>query len=86
MAKLKQKLREKLLREMRGVEVTKDKSTCYTSVFSETIMAAPFPNNFRMLNITSYDGKGDQAAHAEVFCSWIDFERVLKLARCQASL
>lgn len=32
-------------------------------------MAAPFPNNFKMPNITSYDGKGDLAAYVEVFCS-----------------
>lgn len=48
LVKLKQELREELLREMRNVEALKAQSTHHTSVFSEVIMAAPFPNNFKM--------------------------------------
>lgn len=47
-------------------------------------MVVPFPYNFKMLNITSYDDKSYPDAHVEVFHSWIDFKRVLKLASCQA--
>lgn len=47
-------------------------------------MVMSFVDNFKMLNIMPYNGKGDLAAHIEVFRSWMDFKRVLKLARCQA--
>lgn len=52
---------------MHDVEVSKTQSTCHTFVFSEAIMVAPFPNNFKMLSITPYNGKGDLATHVEVF-------------------
>lgn len=52
-------------------------------MFSEVVMVASFSTNFKMLNIASYDGKGDPTAHVEVFHSWIDFEKVLELAKCQ---
>lgn len=53
-------------------------------IFSEAVMTALFPDNFKMPNIASYDDKGDPATHVEVFCSWLDFERVSELAKCQA--
>lgn len=47
-------------------------------------MEAPFLDNFKMPNITSYDGKDDPTAYVEAFWSWMDFKRVSELVRCQA--
>lgn len=63
---------------MYNVDALKALSTRHISMFSEAIMAAPFPDNFKMLSITPYDGKGDLATYVEVF------ERVSELAKCQA--
>lgn len=53
-------------------------------MFNKAIIAALFLDNFKMLNITLYNSKGDLAADIKVFCLWMDFERVLELARCRA--
>lgn len=50
-------------------------------MFSEAVMATLFLDNFKMLSIISYNGKGDPTTYAKVFRFWIDFERVLELAR-----
>lgn len=52
---------------MRNVDALKTQSTCHTFVFSDAVMAAPFLDNFKRLNITTYDGKGDPATYMEVF-------------------
>lgn len=67
---------------MHSADALKALLTRHSSVFSEVVMATPFLENFKMLSITPYDGKGDPVAHVEVFHSWIDFERVSELARC----
>lgn len=66
---------------MHRANAVKIQAMCHTFVFSDVVMAAPFLDNFKMLNITFYDEKCDPVAHMEVFRSWIDFKRVLKLAR-----
>lgn len=80
--KLKDKLREELLREMQVVDTMKVIVSCHTSVFSEATMAAPFPKNFKMPSIMLYDEKGDQVAYVEVFHSWMDFKKILEVVRC----
>lgn len=69
---------------MCSADASKAQSIRNTSVFNEALMTAPFPDNFKMPSITPYDDKGDLFAYMEIFCSWIDFERVSGLARCQA--
>lgn len=69
---------------MRGAEAIQTQPTLHTLVFSEVVMVATFLDNFKMPNIIPYNGKGDPAAHVEVFRSWMDFERVLKQARRRA--
>lgn len=54
---------------MRGVEALKAQLIHHTLVFGKVVMAAPFLDNFKMPTITPYDGKGDPAAHVEVFHS-----------------
>lgn len=44
LAQLKQKLRDELLREMRDVEAVQTQLAYYTTVFSEAVMATPFPH------------------------------------------
>lgn len=61
---------------MYRVDAVKVQATRHTSVFNDVVMVAPFPDNFKMLNITFYDGKCDLATHVEVFRSWMNFERV----------
>lgn len=39
-------------------------------------MATPFPDNFKMLSIAPYNGKGDLVVHVKVFRAWMDFEKV----------
>lgn len=80
--RLKEELREKFLKEMRGLDVTKAPTLCHSSVFSEALMATLFPDNFKMPNTMPYDGKGDLVVYVEVFYVWMDFERILELARC----
>lgn len=69
---------------MHSVNVLKALSTCHIFVFSEAIMVTPFSDNFKMPSITLYDGKRDLAIYVEVFCSWMDFEKVSKLTKHQA--
>lgn len=56
----------------------------HTMVFTKVIMAALFPNKFKMSNIPPYNSKGDPTAHVKVFHSLMDFERVSELTKCQA--
>lgn len=86
LAQLKQELKEELLKEMCSVKAMQVQPTHYTTVFSEAVMVALFPKNFKMPNIPPYNGRGDCTAHVEVFRSWMDFERVSELARCLAFL
>lgn len=84
LVKLKQKLREELLRELRVKDAPKAPLALRTFVFNEVVMAAPFLDNFKMPSITPYNEKGDLMVYVEVFRSWVNFERVSKPARCQA--
>lgn len=72
--KLKQELREELLREIYGAKAMKAPTTHHTSIFSESVMVAPFTDNFKILSITLYDEKGDPTANVEVFSFWMNFE------------
>lgn len=66
------------------MDTVKAIALCHTSIFSETVMATPFANNFKILSMVPYDGKGNPIAHVEVFHALMDFEKVLELTRCQA--
>lgn len=79
---MKQELKEEILREMRGADALQVQPTHHTLVFSEMVMAAPFPNNFKMPSIPPYNDRGDPTSHVEVFRIWMDFKRVLELDRC----
>lgn len=52
---------------MHGADVVKVQVTRHTSIFNDGVMEAPFPNNFKMPNIMSYNEKGDSVAHVEIF-------------------
>lgn len=56
--KFKEKLRKGLLKKMWGVDITKALMSCHVYVFSEVVMATPFPDNFK-INMAAYDGKED---------------------------
>lgn len=84
LAQLKWELREEILWGMHAAEAIQAQPTRHILVFNETVMTAPFPNDFKMPNITPYNGKGDLAVYIEVFHSWMNFERVAELARCRA--
>lgn len=51
---------------MLGAEVMQE-PTYYTTMFSEVVMAALFPKNFKMPNIPLYNGRGDLTTYVEVF-------------------
>lgn len=70
---------------MHGVDALKTLSTHHISVFNEAGIATLFSYNFKMSSITPYDSKGDLIAYVEVFHSWMDFKRVLKLVRYRAN-
>lgn len=62
----------------------KVQALCHSFVFCEIVMVALFLDNFKMLSITPYDGKGYLVVHVEFFWAKMDFERVSKLVRCRA--
>lgn len=66
---------------MRGTKAVQVQPMHYMTVFREAIMAALFPNNFKTSNISPYNGRGDPTVHVEVFHSWMNFKKVLELAR-----
>lgn len=67
---------------MYGADALQAQPTHHTSVFSEAVMIVPVSNNFKMLNIPLYSGRGDLTAHVDVFHMWMDLKRVSELARC----
>lgn len=77
-------LRQEILRQVcrKGAEVHPEHPVLirYATPFSNEIMAAPFPQNFKMPNLVVYDGKGDPKAHVDVFNTWMDFEGVSEIA------
>lgn len=67
---------------MHDADAMQAQPTHHTSMFSEVVMATPFPNNFKMLNMPPYNGRGDPTTHVEVFRSWMDFKRASDQVRC----
>ena len=53
-------------------------------LFSDEIMAAPFPPDFKMSNITTYNGRGDPINHVDRFKNWMNFVGITKLVSCRA--
>lgn len=54
---------------MHEIDAIKVQANHHNFIFSDVVMEAPFLDNFKMSNITSYDGKGDPVTHVEVFQS-----------------
>ncbi|KAF3448986.1 hypothetical protein FNV43_RR09710 [Rhamnella rubrinervis] len=79
---LMQEILSDLLKEVQGEgRGDRRRATC---PFSEEIMAAPFPPEFKMPNIPSYNGHEDPVNHVDSFKTWMDFMGVTELARCRA--
>ena len=51
------------------------------SSFSNEIINAPLPDNFKMLAIPSYEGLTDPKDHLDAFNDYIDMARISSLAR-----
>lgn len=53
---MKRDIFNQVFRDVHGIEREGSRQTSY--LFSEEIMAAPFPFNFKILNIATYNGRG----------------------------
>lgn len=65
--KLKDELKEDLLREMWVVDIARIDAPCHTPTFNKALLATLFPDNFKMPSLPPYDEKGNLVAHVEVF-------------------
>ena len=79
---MKRDILHQVIKEVCGKEGEGSRRT--SCPFSDEIMAAPFPSDFKMPNIATYDGRGDPINHVDGFKTWMNFVGVSELARCRA--